>query len=218
MNNTEFISSSKAHYNMLSEWSYSTYCFPLSQIIVLLLRALHLELLNNCLLPCPGNFPETSFKMTNTLSVEILLNLYKYIILKSTCSSLDPQCLLWLTYLLLSSLTRCCLPKREKVECPTNIILILACMLPGATLFWSADVITKECAILAHCFIAVIVHYARLKNIGQSDFVSHNMTLYQPSLALAIDPGTSTEAEVVAEVVVVVVVVEIIKDLSRDRV
>ena len=44
------------------------------------------------------------------------------------------------------------------------------------------------------------------------------MTLYQPSLALAIDPGTSTEAEVVAEVVVVVVMVEIIKDLSRDRV
>ncbi|KAI6040582.1 hypothetical protein EDC04DRAFT_2602363 [Pisolithus marmoratus] len=115
---------SRAHYNI----SYNAYCYPLSQTIALLLRTLYLEIMEDPLLHQLGKFPTLLTELTNTGAQENLLNLYEYITSDNSKDVLDPRKLLCHSHALAVSLIRCNLAKGKKVECPTDIVLILACV------------------------------------------------------------------------------------------
>ncbi|KAI6030347.1 hypothetical protein EDC04DRAFT_2898338 [Pisolithus marmoratus] len=172
---------SKAHYNQLTQPSYNAYCYALSCPIALLLRVLHLQTSNG---PTGGGglgeLPDMILRMLSVTSTTALFDLYGYI-MDVDLITFDPKSLLGLSHALLSSLICCELTDVKKVECPTDVVLVLACMQSDGTFQW-ANRVTHQCAMQAHCFTAVIVHHARLVEASLDMFIPNNASLYHPSL------------------------------------
>ncbi|KAI6041163.1 hypothetical protein EDC04DRAFT_2601907 [Pisolithus marmoratus] len=128
---------SKAHYNQLTQPSYNAYCYALSRPIALLLRVLHLQ---TCDGPTGGGglgeLPDMILRMLSVTSTTALFDLYGYI-MDVDLISFDPKSLLGLSHALLSSLVCCELTDVKKVECPTDVVLVLACMQSDGTFQWA---------------------------------------------------------------------------------
>ncbi|KAI6009786.1 hypothetical protein EDC04DRAFT_2906428 [Pisolithus marmoratus] len=150
------------------------------QTVALLLRVMYFQVCEDPTLQSLGEFPHVLMDLVNLPSLEVLLDLYQYI-MDHICHFFDPKWLMEFVHALFSSLVQCHLTQIEKVECLMDIVLILASMLPDGT-FCYANQITHECAKQAHCFTAVIIHHARLGDKSQIRFSPNDPTLYHPSM------------------------------------
>ncbi|KAF8546380.1 hypothetical protein OG21DRAFT_1527871 [Imleria badia] len=223
---SKYSARSKAKYNPLNRESYLAYRRPLTSTLAMLLRVLHFTILQDPSLASLGLFPDILFKTNGKESMEELFHLYEYLMVGKNDEPLERTNLLSLLHKLLARMIRRSIPQMDLIDFPTDIVLILMSSLHGG-LFRDANAVTRYCAMMAHGFTAIVVHYARLQEESDTTFVPFNQALYQPSLDTSIYLSQSRESPSTANSLVEPDEVEpieedlevdedIISDLERD--